>query len=99
MACVVFFDKKWTGLEFINFIKQEFNRGALKDANVELWIADDEGDIDDDYPQPEEDQILSKMGLTYFYLKINDVDTQARKTMATDVRQNMEHMYVLFEWF
>ena len=83
-----------TGSQFIDFIKKEFNSGALLNSKIELWVADEDGDLDDDYPQPESDQILSKMGLDNFYLKIKDADTQARQSIANSFRKSVATLYV-----
>ena len=85
-----------SGSQFISFIKKEFNNGTLLHTSIELWIADEDGDLDDDYPQPEADQVLSGMGLENFYLKITDADAQARLSIANSFRNSIAAMYVIF---
>ena len=51
-------------------MKKEYKEGILSKNKCELWIADDDGDIEDDFPPCENNQIVSKLGIKKFYLKI-----------------------------
>ena len=57
----------------------------IKHCKIQLFVADEDGDLDDDYPMLGPNQTLSQTGLSMFFLKIV-VDSEQRKTIVADFR-------------
>ena len=55
----------------------------MQGEKCELWVADETGEMDDDFPQPKATQLLSKLNETRFYLRSANRDTDARKSIST----------------
>ncbi|ETO18920.1 hypothetical protein RFI_18324 [Reticulomyxa filosa] len=69
---------------FVNFVKSEWKSGLVfffffgicsdtavtKEFAVQLFVADEDGDLDEDFPALQHDQVLSNTGLNMFYLKV-----------------------------
>jgi len=78
---VVHFNKTLTVEQFIDMLKHQTNNGAFKDNELEIFCADEDGDLDDDFPAPDPGQVIKSLGLEHFYIKIKNADDAARSEM------------------
>eukprot|EP00484_Ammonia_sp_Unknown_P030403 CAMPEP_0197037604 /NCGR_PEP_ID=MMETSP1384-20130603/14767_1 /TAXON_ID=29189 /ORGANISM="Ammonia sp." /LENGTH=429 /DNA_ID=CAMNT_0042467925 /DNA_START=77 /DNA_END=1366 /DNA_ORIENTATION=+ len=84
---IVYFNKHLTVQQFLDLLKNETNNAAFKDTQLEMFCADADGDIDDDFPAPEGNAILSNLGLKNFYIKLSgasddQIENIRRSTLA-----------------
>eukprot|EP01084_Bolivina_argentea_P071317 129697_1 len=75
---IVHFFKHYSVEQFLEFLKNDTNNGAFKDCEIEIFIADDDGDLDDDFPAPELKAIIANLGLKHFYIKISNINNKKR---------------------
>ena len=88
--CTIWCNKSWTCEKYISFVTKEYKEGILSKDKCELWIADDDGEIEDDFPPCENNQIISKLGIKQFYLKIMKPNTDTSNSPSTPTTQTMQ---------
>jgi len=75
---VVHFNKHITVQHFLDLLKNDTNDGAFRDTNLDIFCADDEGDLDDDFPPPGVHQVVAELNIKNFYIKIKGADEEER---------------------
>ena len=68
------------------FIEDKYPSGALKGKIKQLCIADDDGDIDDDFPPINKDQDITELGVLNFWIdrRFDDEDTPRKLTQIAE---------------
>ena len=64
--------------QFLDLSKNETNNAAFQNTELEMFCADDDGDLDDDFPEPEQTSVLAQYGLKHFYIKIKGANDEQR---------------------
>lgn len=73
--------------QLLNLLQNETNNAAFHAHELQLLFADDDGDLDDDYPAPDVHAIISALGMTNFYVKIKNALTEEQKN---ELRRNTQ---------
>ena len=71
---IIYAQKDWTHRKVLQYLREKLP--VLSDIDLELQCADDDGDLDDDFPSPEMNCVIAELGLIHFYLVINGNDQQ-----------------------
>jgi len=83
---IVHFLKTYTVRQFLDLLKNETNNGAFMHNELEMYCADDDGDLDDDFPKPDFDQVVKDIGLIHFYIKIRASDVERNNMRRSTIR-------------
>jgi len=81
---IVYFSKHFSVKQFLNLLKNETNNAAFQGTDLEIFCADDEGDIDEDFPAPEPNAVLAQLGLKHFFIKLKGASDEQRN----DIRRS-----------
>ena len=54
---IVHFLKTYTVQQFLDLLKNKTNNGAFAHNELEIFCADEDGDLDDDFPPPNLDRV------------------------------------------
>lgn len=82
---IIHFFKHLTVSQFCDFFREEFNEGKFSKFTLQLFVADDDGDLDDAFPQPDVAKELATLGLSHFYLRFtqNDKNMKSKESIAS----------------
>eukprot|EP01083_Nonionella_stella_P208121 755514_1 len=76
---IVYFQKHFSVKQFVDLLKNETNNAAFVNAELEIFCADEDGDLDDDFPAPEPNAIIANLGIKNFYIElINEMTEEQR---------------------
>eukprot|EP01084_Bolivina_argentea_P248475 415652_1 len=90
---IVYFQKHFSVQQFLDLLKNKTNNAMFKDHELQIFCADDEGDLDDDFPSPETTAIIANLGLTNFYIKLaNELNDEERDELR---RTTIHHKKLL----
>lgn len=81
---IVYFNKHFTVTQFLDLLKNETNNAAFQNTELEIFCADDDGDIEEDFPPPEKTSVIAQLGLKHFYIKIKGANDEQRN----DIRRS-----------
>ena len=76
---------------FLDLLKNETNNGAFAHNELEIYCADEDGDLDDDFPAPDPNQVIKEINMVHFYIKIRASEEQ-RQTLR---RETIRHIGAL----
>ena len=103
---IVYFNKHFTVKQFLDLLKNETNNAAFQNMELQIFCADDDGDIEEDFPPPEQTSVLAQLGLKHFYIKIKGANDEQRNDIRRSTlshkqqlmtTQEMDTMYSLDE--
>ena len=89
---IVYFNKHLSVEQFLDLLKMETNGGAFKDTEVDIFVADEDGDLDDDFPAPEMKAVIANLGLKNFYIKLKGADDEQRDDIRRSTTMNIERL-------
>merc|ERR1712154_499311 len=78
---IVHFNRALSVLELLALVQNETNNGQFAEHKLLIFCADEDGDLDDDFPAPEPTAIIAKLGIKNIYIKINDANDAQREEM------------------
>ena len=81
---IVHFMKHFSVKQFLDLLKNETNNAAFTNTQLEIFCADEDGDLDDDFPAPEQTSIIANLGIKNFYIKLKGANDEQRN----DIRRS-----------
>eukprot|EP00486_Rosalina_sp_Unknown_P013365 CAMPEP_0201595806 /NCGR_PEP_ID=MMETSP0190_2-20130828/192683_1 /ASSEMBLY_ACC=CAM_ASM_000263 /TAXON_ID=37353 /ORGANISM="Rosalina sp." /LENGTH=258 /DNA_ID=CAMNT_0048055909 /DNA_START=96 /DNA_END=872 /DNA_ORIENTATION=+ len=98
---IIYFMKRSTCNEFCDLVRRQILNGIFKKYELELFLADDNGDFDDENEPPPSNEILAKIidiGLDSFYFKITNSWQLSQEDKDNLVNSINEHKKGLNEY-
>jgi len=94
---IVHFDRSLSVAQLLALVQNETNNGEFVGHKLAIFCADEDGDLDDDFPAPEPSAIIAKLGIKNFYIKISNANDSQRKELRRSTLLHVKSLMPLNE--